>query len=370
MQKKLIALAIAGLASTAAFAQSNVTIYGVVDASIDITDSGDTTGATGDRTTKISSNSSRLGFKGTEDLGNGLKAVFQIETGIDADGTGGTADNASRNTYIGLAADGWGQMIVGRYDTPYKTATSGWNLFGDHLADYRNLMGRGVINFDGRAPNTLRYDLTTNGFSLAAAYVAGAEGTTLDTDTKGKGLSVSGSYTFNAFTGVLAYEKHDFGTIGTNTMGTINGTIGGNAVVLAANDSEKAWKAGLGYKEGPIRASLVYEKVDFDLAAGNSERKAWTVGGGYTFAGNNEVKLAYTKADELDGVPSSGAKQWAIGVDHVMSKRTKVYAEYVKLSNESGAAYGLTGAGSTGSTAALGADSDPSAFQFGVKHSF
>ena len=102
MQKKLIALAIAGLGFTgAAFAQTNVTLYGVVDASVDITDSGDASGATtsssGQRTTKISSNVSRIGFKGTEDLGDGLKAIFQLETAFNADGTV-FANNNSRNT--------------------------------------------------------------------------------------------------------------------------------------------------------------------------------------------------------------------------------------------------------------------------------
>jgi len=376
VQKKLIALAIAGLASSATFAQSNVTIYGIVDASIDVTDNGDTTaGVSGTRTSKISSNASRIGFKGTEDLGDGLKAIYQIETAIDADGTGGDTVNASRNTFVGLAGDSWGQVLLGRYDTPYKTATRGWDLFGDHLADNRNIMGQALVSFDGRPANTVRYDSPNwSGFKLAAAYVAGAEAKTLNSQTKGSAWSVNGSYAFTgAWTGVLAYEKHEFGSAGTGSFAAPAGSVGGIAAVVAADDSEKAWKLGVGYKEGPIRASFVYEKTDFDLAAGASDRKAWTLSGGYTF-GSNEIKLAYIKADELGGTSSTGAKQWAIGLDHILSKRTKLYAEYVKLDNDSAVGYALTGAGgNTTGGVAVGASrlgAAPSAWQFGVKHSF
>lgn len=387
MQKKLIALAVAGLASTAAFAQSNVTIYGVVDASIDVTDNGDTSaGNSGVRTNKIDSNASRLGFKGSEDLGDGLKAVFQLETAFGADGTAVTAAGLnSRNTFVGLADDSWGRVILGQYDTPYKTSTRNWDLFADHLADNRNLMGVGYIQFDGRPANTIRYDSPDwNGFNLAAAYVAGAETTTLSNQTKGNAWSLSGAYNFtSAFTGIVAYERHAFGTAGTGTLGAVGAPafIPGGPVA-AANDDEKAWKLGVGYKDGPIRANFYYEKTDFNLAAGDTSRKAWTIDGGYTFAGNNEFKLAYTKANEFDGTNSTGAKQWAAGVDHILSKRTKLYAEYVKLSNDSNAAYSLNGAGAstTGGFAVArvggvptpdtGAGADPSAWQFGIKHSF
>ena len=382
MQKKLIALAIAGLGFTgAAFAQTNVTLYGVVDASVDITDSGDASGATtsssGQRTTKISSNVSRIGFKGTEDLGDGLKAIFQLETAFNADGTV-FANNNSRNTFVGLEADSWGRVLLGQYDTPYKTSTRSWDLFIDHLADNRNLMGRSRasgIAFDGRPANTVRYDsIDFSGFKFAAAYVAGAEAATVSGSSKGSAWSLSGLYTINTeWNLIAAYEKHDFGTGGTGSLAAVGPVL--------KDQSEKAWKLGTSYKSGPWRANLVYEKVtdDFSAAAAHGDHKAWTLAGGYT-VGSNEFKAAYTKADEYEGTSSTGAKQWALGVDHIMSKRTKLYAEYVKLSNDSGAAFGLgagAGGNATGTTAAnlaaTGAPitaGDPSAWQFGIKHSF
>lgn len=381
MQKKLIALAIAGLGFTgAAFAQSNVTIYGVVDASVDFTNVGDGPAGSGERATKISSNSSRIGFKGSEDLGDGLKAVFQLETAFNADGDNSAATAAtpahtaanlnSRNTFVGLASDSWGRVILGIYDTPYKTSTRSWDVFADHLADNRNLMGgvagkTSAYQFDGRPLNTIRYDNKWNDFSLAAAYVAGAESTTVSA-TKGSAWSLSGAFDFTSeFSGIVAYEKHTIGSVGTGTLVPVAG------VTAVAGNDEKAWKVGLGYKSGPIRAGLVYEKTSDDFAT-SLGHKAWTVDGGYTFAGNNEFKLAYTKANDLDGVGSSGAKQWAVGLDHILSKRTKVYAEYVKLSNDAKASYGLTGAGgnNTAGVTAAAVDADPSAWQFGMRHSF
>jgi len=374
MQKKLIALAIAGLASTAAFAQSNVTIYGVLDASLDVVKNGDTPAAQSQRATKVSSNASRIGFKGTEDLGDGLKAIFQIETAVDVDGSA-VNTLATRNTYVGLASDSWGQIIAGRYDTPYKTATRSWDLFADHLGDNRNILGRSRasgIAFDQRAANTIRYDSPNlSGFKFAGAYIAGAETAVTTGQNKGAAWSVNGSYDINTeWSLVAAYERHKFGDI---TTGTLAGTGVAPATDILAGDTEKAWKVGAAYKAGPFRGSFIYEKVSDDISAvtKTGEHKAWTAAGGYTF-GSNEFKVAYTKVDEYENVSDSGAKQWAVGIDHIFSKRTKVYGEYVRLSNDSKGTYGLTGAGAntTGGTAARGADADPSAWQFGIKHSF
>lgn len=375
MPKKIFALAIAGLASTAAFAQSNVTIYGVADASMDFTNIGDTTTTSGKRVTKISSNQSRLGFKGTEDLGNGLKAVFQIETAynVDASTTGGTLN--SRNTFVGLQGDSWGRIVFGQHDSPYKTATRGWDSFGDHLGDNRNIVAQGFISFDDRPANTVRYDSPDmNGFQFAAAYVAGAEAATTSGPTKGNEWTLSGTYKVGAWTGALAYAKHDFGSAGSGTLAApaTFGFVGTGIVPApAANDSEKAWKLGVAYKEGPVRLGVVYEDARFDLAAVDSGRKAWTIDGGYTF-GSNEFVLAYTHANDLDNTSSTGAKQWAIGLNHMTSKRTKLYAAYVKLTNDTNARYSLTGAGgnTTGGTTAAATNADPSAFQFGIKHTF
>ncbi len=126
MQKKIIALAIAGLASTAAFAQSNVTIYGIADVGVAQARSSGNLTATTVRSGGLST--SRIGFKGVEDLGNGLKALFVLEYALDVDqntGIGGAASRATtgmgaagpaRQQLVGLTG-GFGTVAAGRLQT-------------------------------------------------------------------------------------------------------------------------------------------------------------------------------------------------------------------------------------------------------------
>jgi predicted porin len=407
MQKKLIALAIAGaFVAPAAFAESgNVTIYGIMDASYDITDNGNSTTAQGEKTNKVSSNSSRLGFKGSEDLGNGLSAVWQLETGINVDGT--TASNLnSRNTFVGLSGKTWGTVILGKHDTPYKISTRSLDMFGDGLADNRNIMGGGATSsfgankvagvngtgsaatlngaatsFDGRQSDVVAYiSPTMNGFTGAIAYVAGAEGAATSGDKKGNAWSAMANYSNGPWYGALAYERHNLGTAGTGSLGASVYTDKNGTVANIADQSEKAWKLGVGYKANNFRVGFAYEKTsdDFGSATGNPlgcassdclGHNAWNLGGGYTF-GANEVKVQYTKAGDMGNTSNSGAKQWAVGLDHNFSKRTKLYAQYVKLNNDVNAQYGLNGAGTSGLVNAKGVDADPSAWSFGMRHSF
>jgi predicted porin len=129
MQKKIIALAVAGLASTAAFAQTNVTVYGVADAAFVYTNVNggnrlNTGEAHGRDTYLVQSgqlSGSRIGFKGTEDLGNGLKAIFTLEYGLELDVNGGLGNTASgmnsRQSFVGLSTKA-GDVTLGRQYAP------------------------------------------------------------------------------------------------------------------------------------------------------------------------------------------------------------------------------------------------------------
>lgn len=421
MQKKLIALAVASaFVAPAAFAESgNVTIYGVMDASYDLTSNGDGyanangTGipgrvagqakTSGINTSKVSSNSSRLGFKGSEDLGNGLSAVWQVESQINSDGTSTGNTWNSRNTFVGLSGKSWGTVLLGRHDTPYKLATRNLDMFADGIADNRSIMGGGtmlgsgtvlgvpvstatlgqgaVASFDGRQSNVIAYITPTmNGFTGAIAYVNGAEGANTSGQSKGNAWSAMVNYGNGPWYGALAYERHNFG----NASGDLNGgavfVMNGATALTAANfkdREEHAWKLGAGYNNNTFRVGLVYEKTGDDLGQapqlaglGKSDlfgHHAWNLGGGYTF-GNNEVKLQYTTASDTSIASSTGAKQWSLGLDHNFSKRTKIYALYTSLKNDDNANYTL-GSASTGAvTSRYGAN--PTAWSFGMRHTF
>ena len=395
MQKKLIALAVAGaFVAPAAFADSgNVTIYGIMSASYDIVDNGNS--VNGVRTSQVNDNASRLGFKGSEDLGNGLSAVWQIESSINSDGQGAataTTQNTSgsiaqagalnsRNTFVGLSGKTWGTVILGRHDTPYKLATRSLDVFGDGIADNRSLMGQSGAGttFDGRQSNVLAYiSPAMNGFTVAAAYVAGAEGATSSGNKKGNAWSAMANYSNGPWYGALAYERHNVGNatgslgLGTIAAGTrfasINTTT--TAALNLADRQEHAWKLGVGYSANNFRVGMAYEKTGDDFNGGSDMlgHHSWYLSGGYTF-GNNEVKAAYTSMGQLGNFSNTGAKQWAIGLDHNFSKRTKVFALYTKLSNDTQSGFSLTGGGNGGPQGSA-ANSDPSAWSFGMKHSF
>ena len=405
MQKKIIVVALAAVFAlpVAALAEtSNVIIYGTADASFDMTNNGDVSGgASGTSVNKISSNTSKIGFKGEEDLGDGLKAIWQVESEIDLDGTTATGATGAlgfggRNTFAGLKNDSWGSLILGRHDTPYKTSDRRLDLFGDHIADNRALMGGGmgrgsadVKGFDKRAADTVVYNSPVmSGFKVIAGYVAGAENATLSTQSKGKILSVAGTYDVAPFYGVLAYQKNNYGTAGIGTVLTANGAT--------KDTSEKAWKLGGGYKVDQFAVNAVYEKTNDDfgsagaataangactgVAAGGNcyGHRAFYVSGQYNITPNDAVKLAYTKANNLQGgnLANTGAKHTTVGYNHKMSARTNVYATYTKLNNDIGIDYSLNGEGAaTGNVGAAisgvsARGASPSAFSLGMMHTF
>ncbi len=137
MKKKTLVLALSALAASSAFAQSNVQIYGVVDYGYsyrtDILDSADGKAPNHAKSQgKIDSGldlGNRLGFKGVEEIGNGLKAVFVLERGFALD-TGADNDGFNRQAYVGLAGD-WGTLAGGRIYTPYYNLLSSVDPFGD-----------------------------------------------------------------------------------------------------------------------------------------------------------------------------------------------------------------------------------------------
>src|SRR5690606_23843081 len=154
MRKTLIGLAVAGVlaAPLAAQAQgSNVQIYGLLQPSFDYIDNGDEKGGF------IQDNNSRLGFKGSEDLGGGLKAIFQLESRVAFDERGDGAGWVNRDSWVGLAG-GFGSLTVGNHQSAYVRSTASLDPFADTIGDYNNIMsvyGVGVLDFNARFRNSI-----------------------------------------------------------------------------------------------------------------------------------------------------------------------------------------------------------------------
>jgi predicted porin len=382
-QKKLIVIVLAAAAfSSPVLAETaNVSVYGTADMSIDLIDTGSTAaGVAGVSKTAISSNVSKLGFKGAVGLDNGLSGIWQIEQQINMDNSGGTF--ATRNTFLGLKSDSAGTVLLGRHDTPYKLTTRKLDIFGDSIADNRALLG-GIssaatttaanavahgksagASFDGRQPDVIAYiSPAMSGFTGALAYVAGAEATTTAAQIKGSAWSLAGMYDSAPFYGSLGYEVHNIGTVGTGTVAapTLLGALAGL--------KESATKFGFGYKFDALDMGFVYEKTSDNFGAAGANllgHNAYYLSGKYSF-GSNAVKLAYGKAGQLGAIANSGASQLSVGYDHGLNKSTKLYAIYSRISNQSAVNYAFS---QTTATSANGAGASPSVFSFGMKYSF
>lgn len=392
MNKKLIALAIAAaIAPAAAMADSgNVTVYGQIDMSVDSVSATGAGSAAASQNVpshgRVSSNNSRIGFKGAEDLGNGLSAIWQIESLVAMDNAAAGSTLGTRNTYLGVASKTMGTALMGVYDTPYKLSTAKLDIFADTLGDYNSIMGSAGGNagnqFDRRTSNTVAYMTPAmNGLSGSISYVFG-ENPTKDpkpagaADQQGKAWSLAATYDNGPIFATLAWEKHtnlnDFGLRGANAADT---------------DSSKGTKLGGGYNFGQgTKVGVVWEKLQADasgvgiVAVNRVERSAYTLNLAHTM-GANTFKVAYAKAKEgtcslANGAACStagnGAKQWTLGVDHALSKRTNVYALYTKIDNnfDSATASGSTYNFGVSAVAGTTAGADPKAISVGMRHSF
>ena len=346
MKKQLLAAAVATAIAVPMAASADVTVYGKLHYSIDSIDydsgvsgaipgTGNDSEAAGYDGLAVNSHSSRFGIKGSEDLGNGLSAVFQMEFGLSGDDLGNLRNN--RNTYVALAGS-WGVAGIGQVDTPYKSSTSKLEMFGDNIGDYNQLY------FDDiRATDAVFYmSPNWNGFSFVAAVVMPSTtsglGAISNVDADGvEATSVSATYSNGPWFAALAYED-----ISDDFVASIHG---------AALDYDK-WRLGLGYTANGFHVGFVYEDRDLDVIG---DGDSWQLSGSYT-AGNNTFKIAYGEADDMVRNAGMGfmvdeAEQWSIGVDHKLSNRTKVYAVYSDYSEDT-------------------ANRDWDAFSLGIVHKF
>ena len=315
MKKSLIALAVAGAFAAPAFAAtSNVDVYGVLNITIQDTD------VTGSDLTVLD-NTSRIGFKGSEDLGGGLKAIWQIESALGSNGQSAigftsastAAGLGTRNTFVGLAG-GFGTVLAGRHDTPYKLGTASLDIFGDTIADY-NLGRAGGVSLidnsqDHRNGQALAYiSPTWSGFHFAAAVVmsnAADGGSVADLATADTvdAVSATGVYMNGPLFASLSYQT------------------------TQALDSE-AWKVCVGYSFGDTKVGFIYENVDKFSVAG-FDRNSWLLNVTHTM-GPIVLKAQYGQAKvDTSAVNTADQDMWAVGVDYNLSKRTAVYAAYAK----------------------------------------
>jgi predicted porin len=291
-----------------------------------------------------------------------------------------------RNTFAGLQSP-FGTVLLGKHDTPFKIAVRELDFFADTLADNRSLTRGGFFDnsWDLRAPDVAAYiSPDFMGAKLLAAYVAGAEeysnviGLTPGNGnaTKGDAYSVAGIYKNGPIYASLAYERHNFGTPGTGSVATPVGTINGANV---SGKEEEAVRAGVGLELGPAKIGGMFQRSDDNLGGvcGRDENESclahnvWDLGASIAF-GPSALKAQYTRTTATT-LGDDKAWQWTVGLDHSLSKRTLVYALYTHLHNDNGSALSLTSSNSQADSDPLnpqGAGANPEGFSVGIRHKF
>lgn len=337
MKKSLLALAVLASIAGAASAQSSVTIYGLVDAGI----ARETGGAAGS-VTKVATGTqsgNRLGFKGTEDLGNGLKANFQIESGYNLDdGTSRQGALFGRQAWVGLSGS-FGAVALGRQYDPIFVALDSIDPFGTGLQGATtNLFSAGNV----RTNNAVTYSTPSmNGLSVNLLYGAGERAG----DSKlGRTLGASVAYENGPIAVTAAYDKI-------------------TSAVISSN-SQKIALIGGTYNFGVVKAHLGYES---DKTDGGANLRDLLVGVSVP-VGAGTILGSYIKETDKGPLDNLGAKQYAIGYLYSLSKRTNVYTSYARVSNDS-AARNFVGDASSGGSAPL-AGHKSTGFSVGLRHKF
>jgi predicted porin len=362
MQKKLIALAIASAMTVPALAYAEVNISGQANMSVDMVNDGNVTNSASANV--LNSNQSRLVIKGSDDLGDGLSAMYQLDARFLMDN--GSGFGLGGNNFVGLKSNDLGTLMLGKIDSPYKSAFRKLDMFYDVAGDNRSGVGAigGLFETDFRLNNAVAYmSPSFSGFQVSAASVFGAENTVNSpaANKKGQALALSATYTMDNIYGAFGYQTVKVGDTGTGDLAW-DGTLGAALGATALDDEAKAWKLGGGYTMDAFTVNAEIEGTTATPVGGTSTTGTnLYIAGKFAVSSSDNIRVAYTKHGETkDVAPANqdGANQLAIGYDHSMSKATSVYATYAKTTADVG--YG------TGPSAGA----DPSVISLGVKHAF
>ncbi|MEN2474797.1 porin [Burkholderia sp. GS2Y] len=369
-----IAVGIAMLASHA-HAQSTVTLYGVVDAGLMYVHNSN------GQSTQIAmisggESSSRFGLKGSEDLGGGLKAIFQIENGFNvANGKLGQGGRMfGRQAYVGLSGNGWGSVTLGRqYDplTDLVQPVQGNNWLGGYFTSPGD-----VDNADDNARfnNAIKWASPNwSGMQFEAMYTFGGVAGSV-----GSGHTYAGaaSYTNGPLALAAGYQHIDNGNATLSSRGTTSADSVFNSSINNAYSSARSIniaRAGGYYVLGAFTLGGYYSFSQYNPDASSTFTKSEKYHNGEVYAlwqvsPTVQAQIGY---DYMKSTGDSAAKQhtFAIAADYLLSKRTDLYAvaAYAHATGENGA--GLAQAVIGSSAIDSGADKQAMVI-IGMRHKF
>ncbi len=360
MQKKLIGITLGCLASLPALAQSNVTVYGIVDANYSYSKSNDLRFSGINDGSQTGMSGSRLGFKGEEALGNGLKAVFTAEFGFNAttfDSKTGAFTNL-RQSFVGLSNASLGSLTLGRQYAPSysllrKTAASGMQEVHATWAAIPEFTFINVGN-GARVNNSVAYQSPNwQGFEVRAIYGFGEQvGTTADTSDAGRyGIGAS-------------YDK------GNLFLTAVYQAIVRNDSILN-DDGNTAWAVGGAYDFKFLKVFANYIEENNQLAssskkAQDQDKRMWSTGLSIPVGNAGRIIAEYANYKYTDNLLTTNNEGkthgYSIGYRHSLSKRTTVYTSISTFRNNGLNDLGFNGVEQTGE--------NNSNFSIGVRHTF
>ena len=340
MQKKLIALAIAGMIAAPAFAQSNVTVYGIIDTFVGVGKAGDA---------KFSGvangvlNGPRIGFKGEENLGNGLKAKFVLEQGFNSDDASpASSKEFHRQAWVGLEG-GFGFIGLGRQYSPGYYAFRNDAIAAGALDPAAILTGGGLqidAATDSRWDNSVNYQSKSfGGFSGQLIYSFGST----EADVKAKNPN---------------RNTDDKVGLGLNYA---NGPLNVDYIYVNAGDSafgddHKEHYLGAGYDFGGFKLVGSYQTASVD--AKDSDVKVYQIGG-IIPVGSGNIHVAYGVRNE--DAKDSDSRSFGLAYTHNLSKRTIAYVGLNRTTNDDNVGLGALAKANGESSNALG---------LGIRHAF
>lgn len=313
MKKSLVTLALLGALSPA-FAQSTVTLYGTVDAGFGYTKVEGVGSKVGLDSGGMKA--SRLGFKGTEDLGGGLTGKFVLEQGFNVDTGAATVGSAfSRQAYIGLASKDLGEVRLGRQHSLIYDATAAVDPFGIGLAgNALNFLGNG--EYQARINNAVTYN--TPSIAGFAGRVQYGFGEVAGDSSANKSVGFGGSYNSGNLGLSLTHATQNFDGVGVNAEST--------DMLLGATYNLQVAKAHFAYGQS---------KFENNMTGENDKVNNYLVGVSAPL-GSGTVVASYSIAD-MRNVADADSNQIAVGYIHPLSKRTSLYTSYGRVSNDSNA---------------------------------
>jgi predicted porin len=344
-------------AAATPFVHAQVQVYGRLNVALE------SARAPGVQVERMVNNRSVLGFKGTEDLGGGLKALFQVEGTLAPDT--GAGEIARRDTRVGLEGP-FGTVFAGHWTTAYNGATSGLDPFYPTTAGYMSILANGssssadnvsdVASFDRRQANSVHWwSPRWRGWTLRASHGLAEERPA--SGARPSLLSLALIHDAGPLYVALAHERHrEYHGPGTADTGS---------------------KAAVGYLFGTTRLALVAERLEYELPASRLARNALYVSLSHQ-AGRHGLRASVGKANDGHGSGSvgfvrggaeTGAVHATAGYEYLFSPRTTMYAYHTRLRNDDAAAYDFPING----VAALGGPltgAHISATSFGLRHSF